>query len=66
MRERRRLGGFRDELVQPAFRDRPPVEQAGGIAQKQARAGVVFQPLRNRWSVSRDTDINYMMSARRL
>jgi 2-polyprenyl-6-hydroxyphenyl methylase/3-demethylubiquinone-9 3-methyltransferase len=40
------------------------IEDAGLAA--QARAGVVFQPLRNRWSVSRDTDINYMMSARRL
>ena len=40
------------------------IEDAGLMA--QARAGVVFQPLRNRWSVSRDTDINYMMSARRL
>ena len=40
------------------------IEDAGLIA--QARSGVVFQPLRNKWSVSRDTDINYMMSARRL
>ena len=39
------------------------IEDAGLAA--QARAGVVFQPLRNKWSVSRDTDINYMMSARR-
>ncbi len=39
------------------------IEDAGLAA--QARAGVVFQPLRNRWSVSRDTDINYMMAARR-
>ena len=39
------------------------IEDAGLAA--QARAGVVFQPLRNRWAVSRDTDINYMMSARR-
>ena len=40
------------------------MEDAGLAA--QARAGVVFQPLRNKWTVSRDTDINYMMSARRL
>ena len=40
------------------------IEDAGLVA--QARSGVVFQPLRNKWSVSRDTDINYMMSARRL
>ena len=40
------------------------IEDAGLAA--QARAGVVFQPLRNKWRVSRDTDINYMMSARRL
>ena len=40
------------------------IEDAGLAA--QARAGVVFQPLRNKWSVSRDTDINYMRSARRL
>jgi 2-polyprenyl-6-hydroxyphenyl methylase/3-demethylubiquinone-9 3-methyltransferase len=33
--------------------------------QARARAGVVFNPLRAKWSVSRDTDINYMMSARR-
>ena len=39
------------------------IEDAGLAA--QARAGVVFQPLRNKWTVSRDTDINYMMSARR-
>jgi 2-polyprenyl-6-hydroxyphenyl methylase/3-demethylubiquinone-9 3-methyltransferase len=40
------------------------IEDAGLAA--QARAGVVFQPLRNKWTVSRDTDVNYMMSARRL
>ena len=40
------------------------IEDAGLAA--QARAGVVFQPLRNKWTVSRDTDINYMLSARRL
>ena len=40
------------------------IEDAGLAA--QARSGVVFQPLRNKWTVSRDTDINYMMSARRL
>jgi 2-polyprenyl-6-hydroxyphenyl methylase/3-demethylubiquinone-9 3-methyltransferase len=40
------------------------IEDAGLSA--RARAGVVFQPLRNKWAVSRDTDINYMMSARRL
>jgi len=40
------------------------IEDAGLVA--QARSGVVFQPLRNKWTVSRDTDINYMMSARRL
>ena len=40
------------------------IEDAGLSA--RARAGVVFQPLRNKWTVSRDTDINYMMSARRL
>jgi len=39
------------------------IEDAGLAA--QARAGVVFQPLRNRGAVSRDTDIHYMMSARR-
>ena len=39
------------------------IEDAGLAA--QARAGVVFQPLRNKWTVSRDTDVNYMMSARR-
>ena len=39
------------------------IEDAGLMA--QARAGVTFQPLRNKWSVSRDTEVNYMMSARR-
>ena len=40
------------------------IEDAGLMA--QGRAGVIFQPLRNRWSVSADTDVNYMMSARRI
>ena len=40
------------------------MEDAGLMA--QARSGVVFQPLRNRWSASRDTEVNYMLSARRL
>ena len=30
------------------------------------RSGIVFQPLRNAWALSRDTDVNYMMCARRL
>jgi len=30
-----------------------------------AREGIVFHPLLNKWSVSRDTDINYMLCGRR-
>ena len=30
-----------------------------------ARSGVVFHPLLNKWSMSRDTDINYMLCGRR-
>ena len=29
------------------------------------RTGMVFDPLRNRWILSRDTDVNYLLSARR-
>ncbi len=36
----------------------------GGIT-AGARAGVVFNPLLNKWSISRDTDINYMLCGRR-
>ena len=37
----------------------------GGLT-VEGRTGIVFQPLRNTWALSRDTDINYMMCARRL
>ena len=30
------------------------------------RTGMVFDPLRNSWSLSRDTDVNYLMAATRL
>ncbi len=29
------------------------------------RTGMVFDPLRNRWGLSRDTDVNYLLAARR-
>ena len=29
------------------------------------RTGMVFDPLRNRWTLSRDTDVNYLLSAAR-
>ena len=29
------------------------------------RTGMVFDPLRNSWGLSRDTDVNYLLSAKR-
>ena len=51
-----------EKFVTPAELE-DALEDAGLTA--CARAGVVYSPLRNRWSISRDTDINYMMAARR-
>jgi 2-polyprenyl-6-hydroxyphenyl methylase / 3-demethylubiquinone-9 3-methyltransferase len=36
----------------------------GGGAEMFDMAGVVYNPLRDRWSVSRDTDVNYMCVGR--
>jgi 2-polyprenyl-6-hydroxyphenyl methylase/3-demethylubiquinone-9 3-methyltransferase len=44
-----------------------PDELAGRITANglhvTARTGVVFNPLADRWSISRDTDVNYMLTA---
>ena len=38
--------------------------EAGGLAVFESK-GVAYNPLADRWSLSRDTDVNYMMAARR-
>ena len=40
-----------------------PVRRAG--LKIVDRTGMVFDPLRDRWSLSRDTDVNYLLAARR-
>ncbi len=40
-----------------------PVRKAG--LRIVDRTGMAFDPLRNAWSLSRDTDVNYLLAARR-
>lgn len=51
-----------EKFVTPAELER--AIEAGGLAVFESK-GVAYNPLADRWSLSRDTDVNYMMAARR-
>ncbi|MBW3096470.1 bifunctional 2-polyprenyl-6-hydroxyphenol methylase/3-demethylubiquinol 3-O-methyltransferase UbiG [Pseudohoeflea coraliihabitans] len=51
-----------DKLVKPTEIERPLSENGMGIID---RTGVTYSPLQDRWQLSRDMDVNYMLLAAR-